>query len=54
MIQYIEIEDGSELWDNVRSQVVKSVTVEEFDLLVDSGVIDLDGKLLVNLESLDD
>lgn len=47
---YIEINDGSELWDDVRQQVIDSVPVEEFDRLVEIGYIDLDGMVIADID----
>lgn len=53
--KYVELQnDGSYLWDDVRHSVVQSVSVQEFDDLVAAGYIDLDGRILVELDCSDD
>ncbi len=55
MPNYIGIDDlhGRECWADVAHEVIEWVTVEQHDELIASGFIDLDGKVLVQLELSD-
>ncbi len=55
-MQYIGIDDdtGRQVWSDVATSVIQWVTLAEHDALIEIGVIDLDGKVLVNLEFSDD
>lgn len=53
--KYIAIDDiyGDELWSDVNALVVNRVSLTDFDNLVNTGFIDLDGKILVDFDTND-
>ena len=53
--KYIAIDDiyGDELWSDVNALVVNRVSLTDFDKLVNTGFIDLDGKILVDFDTND-
>lgn len=55
-VSYIGIDDehGREIWADVSDQVIRWVSVAEHDSLIEAAYIDLDGKVLVELEFSDD
>ncbi len=53
--RYIAIDDvhGDELWADVADLVVRRVSLSEFDQLVEVGYLDLDGRILLELDFSD-
>lgn len=52
---YIGIDDaiGREVWADVSESVIRWVTVSEHDDLINTGFIDLDGRILLELDFSD-
>lgn len=53
--KYVGIDDanGRECWSDVAADVIEWVTVAEHDELIATGFIDMDGKILVEIETED-